>query len=124
MIIQQDPGTTNRGTIEVYPSSYFDRDRGHIVREWRFRTKSKNGTIVGNGEGYNRRAGALNAVQAQYSLRLSTTHTTEVGEVFTQAALDQPEPLETLFVLPWRLVVFRRVETGTGQELDYVGAVY
>ncbi|AMS02999.1 hypothetical protein SEA_LEONARD_7 [Gordonia phage Leonard] len=119
MIIQRDPGTQNRGTIEVYPSSYFDHDRGHIVREWRFRTMSKNGKKVGYGEGFNRRAGAIHSVDAQYSLRMSATSTDEVGEIFTKAALDQPEPLETLFVLPWRLVVFKRDQT-----VDYVGAVY
>ncbi|UQT02083.1 hypothetical protein SEA_CHADMASTERC_66 [Gordonia phage ChadMasterC] len=123
MIIKHDP-PQHRGTIEVYPEIV---PPGHvsIAGPWRWRSVSKNGAKLAYGEGFRRRAGALHSIDAQYSLRLATTTAAEVGEVFTQAALDQPEPIETLFVLPWRLFVFKRNRIDAAYAVvDYVAAVY
>ncbi|UVF60752.1 hypothetical protein SEA_BOBBOB_65 [Gordonia phage BobBob] len=122
MIIKHDP-PQHRGTIEVYPTILLESDERHVA--WRWRSVSNNGKNLGYGEGFNRRAGALHSIDAQYSLRFATTTAAEVGEVFTQAALDQPEPIETLFVLPWRLIVHKRDRTDpAAMVVDYVAAVY
>ncbi|AYR02447.1 hypothetical protein SEA_AFFECA_64 [Gordonia phage Affeca] len=122
MIIKHDP-PQHRGTIEVYPTILLESDERHV--DWRWRSVSNNGKNLGYGEGFNRRAGALHSVDAQYSLRVLGTVTEDGEEVFTQAALDQPEPLETLFVLPWRLIVHKRDRTDpAAMVVDYIAAVY
>ncbi|UVT31865.1 hypothetical protein SEA_KEWPIEDOLL_65 [Gordonia phage Kewpiedoll] len=123
MIIKHDP-PQHRGTIEVYPEIV---PPGHvsIAGPWRWRSVSKNGAKLAYGEGFRRRAGALHSIDAQYSLRILGTVTGDQEEIFTQAALDQPEPLETLFVLPWRLIVHKRDRTDpAAMVVDYIAAVY
>lgn len=85
-----------RGTIEVYEVSKPAVDWPHRGSpEWRWRCKSRNGQILGHGEGYRRKAGALNAIDAQYSVVLS-----EAGMYTGHRLL----PL----VVPWRLVIVDR----------------
>lgn len=96
-----------RGTIEVYEAGYDvpgDLDDDSVVIqefEWRWRCKSNNHTILASGQGYNRKAGALNAIDAQYSARW-------VGKAF-------PRDL----VVPWRLVMRDR-----HGDITTTGAVY
>ena len=97
-----------RGTIEVYEDVKSKPGPGRgisYVGEWRWRCKSRNGQILGHGEGYRRKAGALNAIDAQYSVVLS-----EAGMYTGHRLL----PL----VVPWRLVIVDRHGT------ESVGAVY
>ncbi|WNM74475.1 hypothetical protein SEA_BEARBQ_73 [Gordonia phage BearBQ] len=96
-----------RGTIEVYPAErpynwqYGDPE----IPEWRWRCKSRNGQILAQGEGYRRRSGALNAIDAQYSARLTD-----------EAAWS---PGAQALVVPWRLVVRDR-----HGAITTTGAVY
>ncbi|OCH80339.1 YegP family protein [Gordonia sp. UCD-TK1] len=88
-----------RGTIEVYTGVCVC---GCNEPEWRWRCKSNNHTILGHGEGYRRKAGALNAIDAQYSVVLS-----EAGMYTGHRLL----PL----VVPWMLVIVdRHHDTTTG----------
>jgi uncharacterized protein YegP (UPF0339 family) len=79
-----------RGTIEVYPHTVYARVTHRESTEWRWRCRSKNNQIIGSGEGYTRKSGALNAVEAQYAVRLT-------GTVTTRALRSA--------VVPWRLVI-------------------
>lgn len=90
-----------RGTIEVYAES----NRWHTGFEWRWRCRSNNHTIVASGQGYNRKAGVLNAIDAQYSARLTD-----------EAAWS---PGAQALVVPWRLVVRDR-----HGDITTTGAVY
>ena len=91
-----------RGTIEVYVGQQIVRPEGGWEIEWRWRCKSRNGQILGHGEGYRRKAGALNAINTQYSVILS-----EAGMYTGHRLL----PL----VVPWRLVIVdRHHDTTTG----------
>lgn len=92
-----------RGTIEVYAERPRVSDwNPPLPFEWRWRCKSRNGQILGHGEGYRRKAGALNAIDAQYSVVLS-----EAGMYTGHRLL----PL----VVPWRLVIVdRHHDTTTG----------
>ena len=91
-----------RGTIEVYVGQQIVRPEGGWDVEWRWRCKSNNHTILGHGEGYRRKDGALNAIDAQYSVVLS-----EAGMYTGHRLL----PL----VVPWRLVIVdRHHDTTTG----------
>ncbi|MGC5258400.1 YegP family protein [Gordonia sp. DT218] len=92
-----------RGTIEVYPAGL----------DWRWRCKSKNGQILGSGEGYSRKAGALNAIEAQYELRLATT------DGLTDALLDSSGDIAAYLVVPWRIVVRDRAG-----QVAKIGALY
>lgn len=84
-----------RGTIEVYDVRGLGWPYDSETPEWRWRCKSRNGQILGHGEGYRRKAGALNAIDAQYSVVLS-----EAGMYTGHRLL----PL----VVPWRLVIVDR----------------
>ncbi|QDH92338.1 hypothetical protein SEA_SPOOKY_72 [Gordonia phage Spooky] len=97
-----------RGTIEVYATV----DCWEVARdvspdglcfrdEWRWRCKSRNGQILGHGEGYRRKAGALNAIDAQYAVKFASD---AVGHVL---------------VVPWRLVIHDR-----HGNIERIGAVY
>ncbi|AMS03296.1 hypothetical protein BJD62_gp53 [Gordonia phage Lucky10] len=66
MIVYEAP-ERYRGTIEVYATKVeTGPDYSDFVIEWRWRCKSRNGQILAQGEGYRRRAGALNAIDAQF----------------------------------------------------------
>ena len=84
-----------RGTIEVYDVRGLGWPYDSETPEWRWRCKSRNGQILGHGEGYRRKGGALNAIDAQYSVVLS-----EAGMYTGHRLL----PL----VVPWRLVIVDR----------------
>ena len=87
-----------RGTIEVYAEA----NAWDTTTEWRWRCKSRNGQPLAEGKGYRRKAGALNAIDAQYSVVLS-----EAGMYTGHRLL----PL----VVPWRLVIVdRHHDTTTG----------
>ena len=91
-----------RGTIEVYDVRGLGWPYDSETPEWRWRCKSRNGQVLGHGEGYRRKAGALNAIDAQYSVVLS-----EAGMYTGHRLL----PL----VVPWRLqIVDRHHDTTTG----------
>lgn len=95
-----------RGTIEVYAERPRVSDwNPPLPFEWRWRCKSRNGQVLGHGEGYRRKGGALNAIDAQYSVVLS-----EAGMYTGHRLL----PL----IVPWRLVIVDRHGT------ESVGAVY
>ncbi|QHB37278.1 hypothetical protein SEA_GUDMIT_49 [Gordonia phage Gudmit] len=95
-----------RGTIEVYRVE-FSRPFAEPIFEWYWRCKSRNSQILASGEGYKRRAGALNAINAQYAVRLiGADRATDVLGI--RAA-----------VLPWRLVIHDRHGT-----IERIGAVY
>lgn len=97
-----------RGTIEVY-AAYPDFQVLELPKpEWRWRCKSRNGQILAQGEGYRRRSGALNAIDAQYSARLVVT--TGVGDNSQR---------KLRYVVPWRLVVRDR-----HGDITTTGAVY
>ncbi|AXH49031.1 hypothetical protein SEA_HORUS_74 [Gordonia phage Horus] len=107
MIVYEAPGRY-RGTIEVYVDNdlWMDSD-GKLVEapEWRWRCKANNNAIVASGQGYNRKAGALNAIDAQYSVKLTD-----------EAAWS---PGAQALVVPWRLVVRDR-----HGDITTTGAVY
>lgn len=95
MIVYEEPAEY-RGTIEVYPKQWFHWHASEYVSEWRWRCKSRNGQILASGEGYKRRAGALNAIDAQYAARLSP------------AGIADFDPRKMKAVVPWRLVIHDR----------------
>ncbi|QGJ87603.1 hypothetical protein SEA_FAITH5X5_49 [Gordonia phage Faith5x5] len=98
-----------RGTIEVYIDNDLWIDgNGKLVEapEWRWRCKSRNGQILGHGEGYRRKAGALNAIDAMFGSRLSP------------AGIYDRDPRRMKAVVPWRLVIHDRHGNTT------TGAVY
>ncbi|MGW8936013.1 YegP family protein [Gordonia terrae] len=90
-----------RGTIEVYEASKPAVDWPHQGSpEWRWRCKSRNGQILASGEGYRRKAGALNAIDAMFGAKF-------------WAIYDDEDPQS--FVVPWRLVIVdRHYDTTTG----------
>ena len=99
-----------RGTIEVYAEEFevlVNGSRaGEIDVEWRWRCKSNNHTILSSGQGYNRKGGALNAIDAMFGSRLTdraSLNLTALGiKVRTR-------------VVPWRLVIVdRHHDTTTG----------
>ncbi|UYL87905.1 hypothetical protein SEA_MALISHA_76 [Gordonia phage Malisha] len=106
-----------RGTIEVYEVSKPAVDWPHRGSpEWRWRCKSNNHTILGHGEGYRRKAGALNAIDAMFGAKLAVvdgTLTFVGGAYFIEAETELP-----VAVIPWRLVIVDRHGNTT------TGAVY
>ncbi|MDJ0010128.1 YegP family protein [Gordonia alkanivorans] len=99
MIVYEKPEKF-RGTIEVYVG-FAPVFAKRLPTEWRWRCKSRNGQILASGEGYKRRAGALNAIDAQYAVKFASD---SVGHVL---------------VLPWRLVIHDR-----HGNVERIGAVY
>ena len=105
-----------RGTIEVYTVDlgYFDSASDWVPAiEWYWRCKSRNGQILASGEGYKRRAGALNAIDTQYGLRLATT------DGLTDELLDSSGNIARYLVVPWRVVIHDR-----NGDIERIGAVY
>lgn len=100
-----------RGTIEVYVG---DHDNLTWDVEWRWRCKSRNGQILGHGEGYRRKAGALNAIDAMFASRFLDAN----GVKFTAVAAMSRTGASDLAILPWRLVIVDRHGNTT------TGAVY
>lgn len=89
-----------RGTIEVYDVRGLGWPYDSETPEWRWRCKSNNGQILGHGEGYRRKAGALNAIDAQYAV-VTVNHAAWLNL--------------TDLVVPWRLVIVdRHHDTTTG----------
>ncbi|AYD83935.1 hypothetical protein SEA_GETALONG_75 [Gordonia phage Getalong] len=76
MIVFEGRPAQYRGTIEVYAEQAVAADQQPTFyppayeTEWRWRCRSRNGQILAQGEGYRRRSGALNAIDAQYGLKL------------------------------------------------------
>ncbi|QFP96842.1 hypothetical protein SEA_MCKLOVIN_57 [Gordonia phage Mcklovin] len=103
MIVYEKPAEY-RGTIEVYAD---DHDNLTWDIEWRWRCRSRNNTILASGEGYKRRSGALNAIDAQYAARLSP------------AGIADSDSRKMKAILPWRLVIHDRHGT-----VERIGAVY
>ena len=106
MIVYEKPARY-RGTIEVYispPPWPYDSE----APEWYWRCRSNNNQKLGYGEGYKRRAGALNAIDAQYAVRLIDP---EENGIYIHEIRD--------LVVPWRLVIHDRHGT-----VDRIGAVY
>ncbi|QLF83863.1 hypothetical protein SEA_MOOSEHEAD_54 [Gordonia phage Moosehead] len=96
-----------RGTIEVYIDNDLWLDgNGKLVEspEWRWRCKSNNHTILASGQGYSRRAGALNAIDAMFSRY--------------EGRKPRGERLHLDLAAPWRLVIHDRHGNTT------TGAVY
>ncbi|QYC53738.1 hypothetical protein SEA_LEROY_72 [Gordonia phage Leroy] len=114
MIVYEAPGRYC-GTIEVYVDNdlWMDSD-GKLVEapEWRWRCKANNNAIVASGQGYNRKAGALNAIDAQYSTRL-TDRARSMRLTWTSLT-----SLRDL-VVPWRLLIRDR-----HGDITTTGAVY
>ncbi|UUG69916.1 hypothetical protein SEA_MORKIE_55 [Gordonia phage Morkie] len=107
MIVYEAPGRY-RGTIEVYIDNDLWIDgNGKLVEapEWRWRCKSRNGQILGHGEGYRRKDGALNAIDAMFGSRIA-------------AEILWDYHIEEAVELPWRLVIHDRHGNTT------TGAVY
>ncbi|WP_288337809.1 YegP family protein [uncultured Gordonia sp.] len=89
-----------RGTIEVYDVRGLGWPYDSETPEWRWRCKSRNGQVLGHGEGYRRKAGALNAIDAQYAV-VTVNHAAWLKL--------------TDIVVPWRLVIVdRHHDTTTG----------
>ncbi|WIC40272.1 hypothetical protein SEA_HOLLIDAY_77 [Gordonia phage Holliday] len=110
MIVYEAP-ERYRGTIEVYAQQAVAADQLPTFHppayetEWRWRCKSNNHTILASGQGYNRKAGALNAIDAQYSVKLTD-----------EAAWS---PGAQALVVPWRLLIRDR-----HGDITTTGAVY
>lgn len=105
-----------RGTIEVHTVDLGDFDSAMDwvpALEWYWRCKAKNGQILASGEGYRRRAGALNAINAQYALALATTRG------LTDDVLDSSGSIAQYLVIPWRVVIHDR-----DGNIDKIGALY
>ncbi|QMU19322.1 YegP family protein [Gordonia rubripertincta] len=116
MIVHEKPAEY-RGTIEVYEDVKSKPGPGRgisSVAEWRWRCKSRNNTILASGEGYKRRAGALNAIDAQYAVKL-TGNGLELDASTGVFNLPGPKTL----VVPWRLVIHDR-----HGNIERIGAVY
>lgn len=95
-----------RGTIEVYAEVRLSDEEdfsSDLVVEWRWRCRSNNHTILGHGEGYRRKDGALNAIDAMFGAKLFFNR--------------RPVSIEHS-VVPWRLVIVDRHGNTT------TGAVY
>lgn len=107
-----------RGTIEVYPNEggTVDPYDESVTweTEWRWRCKSRNGQILASGEGYRRRAGALNAIDAQYAAKFGAGF----SEWFDIAIEETPSSFETVTV-PWRVVIHDR-----DGHIEKTGALY
>lgn len=90
-----------RGTIEVYVDKIYSRGVAFDT-EWRWRCRSRNGQILGHGEGYRRKGGALNAIDAMFGARIA-------------AEILWDYHIEEAVELPWRLVIVdRHHDTTTG----------
>lgn len=98
-----------RGTIEVYAERPRVSDfNPPLPFEWRWRCKSRNGQILGHGEGYRRKAGALNAIDATFGSKLT-------GHGIDWDRMTAGPPPRRQFVVPWRLVIVdRHHDTTTG----------
>ena len=84
-----------RGTIEVYAQARLSDEEDFnsaLIVEWRWRCKSRNGQILGHGEGYRRKGGALNAIDAMFGSRPFYEY-------------------NDCHVVPWRLVIVHRHPT-------------
>ncbi|OCH81788.1 YegP family protein [Gordonia sp. UCD-TK1] len=93
-----------RGTIEVYDVRGLGWPYDSETPEWRWRCKSNNGQVLGHGEGYRRKAGALNAIDAMFGAKLE-----EAAD-----SADWAYYVDEL-VVPWRLkIVDRHHDTTTG----------
>ncbi|QFP96668.1 hypothetical protein PP512_gp53 [Gordonia phage Denise] len=112
MIVFEGRPAQYRGTIEVYAEVrvvYDLRPDAEVTKvEWRWRCRSRNNSILASGEGYRRRAGALNAIDAQYAVRFEDD---SAGQRWSAAASRR--------LLPWRLVIRDR-----HGDIDKIGAVY
>ncbi|WKW86355.1 hypothetical protein SEA_BUDSKI_78 [Gordonia phage Budski] len=113
MIVFEGRPAQYRGTIEVYAQELNDiiavgDDEVEWTPEWRWRCKSRNGQILAQGEGYNRKAGALNAIKRLFSWAPSA----EMPGI--DAGIDIRD-----YVTPWRLVVRDR-----HGDITTTGAVY
>ncbi|AZS12345.1 hypothetical protein SEA_KENNA_69 [Gordonia phage Kenna] len=121
MIVFEGRPAQYRGTIEVYAEQAVAADQQPTFyppayeTEWRWRCRSRNGQILAQGEGYNRKSGALNAIDAQYSGRFVD----EVGNTFAGSAALGRTAANDLEILPWRLVVRDR-----HGDITTTGAVY
>lgn len=119
MIVYEAP-ERYRGTIEVWPVDRLSDPEdfsSDVVTQWFWHCKSNNHTIVGHGEGYNRKAGALNAIDAQYSAKLRVVDgtLTFIGTAdFIEASTDL-----SVAVTPWRLLIRDR-----HGDITTTGAVY
>ncbi|ATW60846.1 hypothetical protein HOV03_gp72 [Gordonia phage Asapag] len=104
MIVYEAP-ERYRGTIEVCETKVeTGPDYSDFVIEWRWRCKANNNTMVASGQGYNRKAGALNAIDAQYAV-VTRSH---AGWLKL-----------TDIVVPWRLLIRDR-----HGDITTTGAVY
>lgn len=101
MIVYEKPEKF-RGTIEVFAEDEYTGAPTDPVVKWYWRCKSRNGANLGGGGGYKRRAGALNAIDAQYAAR-------------TLPNVRHPREI----VVPWRLVIHDR-----HGNVERIGAVY
>lgn len=117
MIVYEKPAEY-RGTIEVYPRQWAWHG-SKSVTEWRWQCKSRNNTILANGgKGYKRRAGALNAIDAQYAAQFDDS-------IRIRATLDEKwryghtNDFRSSLVVPWRLVIHDR-----HGNIERIGAVY
>ncbi|WAB10643.1 hypothetical protein SEA_ECLIPTUS_78 [Gordonia phage Ecliptus] len=106
-----------RGTIEVYEDT-LPSDDDSVAYEWRWRCKANNHTIVASGQGYNRKAGALNAIDAQYSAKF-TGAGAALNTAGHMAQGGRDRSWAETFILPWRLVVRDR-----HGDITTTGAVY
>lgn len=97
-----------RGTIEVYDVRGLGWPYDSETPEWRWRCKSRNGQVLGHGEGYRRKAGALNAIDATFGSKLT-------GHGIDWDRMTAGPPPRRQFVVPWRLkIVDRHHDTTTG----------
>lgn len=96
MIVFDSSPSRYRGTIEVYDVRGLGWPYDSETPEWRWRCKSRNGQVLGHGEGYRRKAGALNAIDAMFGSRPFYEY-------------------NDCHVVPWRLVIVdRHHDTTTG----------
>lgn len=104
MIVYEKPAEY-RGTIEVFAEDEYTGAPTDPVVKWYWRCKSRNGANLGGGGGYKRRAGALNAIDAQYRIR-------RIPGI-------QPPTSPRNLVVPWRLVIHDR-----HGNIEHIWAVY
>lgn len=98
MIVFDSSPSRYRGTIEVYADKIYSRGVAFDT-EWRWRCKSNNHTILASGQGYSRRAGALNAINAMFGAKFWAAY----------------DGADARYALPWRLVIVdRHHDTTTG----------
>lgn len=97
MIVRESPaaqGKYCRGTIVVYAGL----NEGPGLADWYWRAKAKNGGILAQGEGYERRDRCLSTLDSLFGYRLMA----DVVEA----------------IIPWRLVVEKRDGT-----VDWIGQI-